>query len=496
MNNENFCFEISERHRIPDNERMQSLCQSCHSHGFRMAIDDFGTGFSGMQLLYRTEPDYLKIDQFFVQGIAADPRKAAFAGSIVSLAHLMGIRIIAEGIECREDFQTCRALGCDFVQGFLFGRPAPAEEAHSGRNSVICMLNSSERRGSESDQKVIAERMEWVEPVILPQSTMNDIFELFRRRKENTFFPAVNRLGEPLGIIREQRLKNMSIPLLDGSCCSIPERANNQDLLTRVPCADINNSLETVLQIYSIRSDAEGIFITDNGRYRGFLTTRALLAAINEKNMAVARDMNPLSRLPGNTVISEYLGKLSGNRPSGCYCVYFDFNNFKPFNDVYGFRHGDRAIMLFADNLRELEMRHGCFIGHIGGDDFFAAFDGNTGKEDILEVVKDIINTFALSAVSLYNETDRANGGIVATDRYGQIQKFSLLSVCAAILHVPAGCGDHDIARYTGWRLAALKKEAKASPDGICYDEAPFVASSVFDEPAVMVGLSGLDHRL
>ena len=91
----------------------------------------------------------------------------------------------------------------------------------------------------------------------------------------------------------------------------------------------------------------------------------------------MARDQNPLTKLPGNNSIGDHISaSLEAQHPGRHTFVYFDFNDFKPFNDHYGFRQGDRAILLFAEIMqRNLP---GTFIGHIGGDDFFAAFEGKS----------------------------------------------------------------------------------------------------------------------
>jgi EAL domain-containing protein (putative c-di-GMP-specific phosphodiesterase class I) len=111
------CYEISEMHRLSGSDAVLRILQLTKSQNYKIAIDDFGTGFSGFQVMYYTSPDFIKIDRFFVSSIANDSKKRFFVGSIVNMAHLLGITVIAEGIETEQEFYICRDLGCDLVQG-------------------------------------------------------------------------------------------------------------------------------------------------------------------------------------------------------------------------------------------------------------------------------------------------------------------------------------------------------------------------------------------
>lgn len=88
-----------------------------------VAIEDFGTGFAGLQLLYEANPDVIKIDRFFINGVHEDQTKKPFVTNLVRMAHTMGIFVIAEGVENPLEFYTCREVGCDFVQGYLVQKP-------------------------------------------------------------------------------------------------------------------------------------------------------------------------------------------------------------------------------------------------------------------------------------------------------------------------------------------------------------------------------------
>ncbi len=124
-------FEISEKHNITGNSWIDRTLKNYRDQGFSLAIDDFGTGYSGMQLLYVCQPDFLKIDRFFISGIESDARKRLFVSKLVELAQVLDITVVAEGVETRDEFRSCREIGCDLAQGYYIGRPALVPESHA-----------------------------------------------------------------------------------------------------------------------------------------------------------------------------------------------------------------------------------------------------------------------------------------------------------------------------------------------------------------------------
>lgn len=96
--------------------------------GVRLAVDDFGTGHSTLSQLKRLELNALKIDRSFVDGLPDEPKDRAIVDSVVTLGHRLGLDVVAEGVENGAQAETLQEIGCEFGQGFLFGRPTPADE--------------------------------------------------------------------------------------------------------------------------------------------------------------------------------------------------------------------------------------------------------------------------------------------------------------------------------------------------------------------------------
>ncbi|CAA7615847.1 GGDEF domain-containing protein [Magnetospirillum sp. SS-4] len=456
-------FEISERHPLGQPDDAVAIFRQYKRQGFRLAIDDFGTGFSGLQLLYFSEPDVLKIDRFFIADIAEDAKKKVFLAHIVNIAHLLGVVVVAEGVETEREFFTCKEIGCDLVQGWLVQLPATDVSLLTPYSEAIADLARRERRSPTSDHHIIADQIARPEPVPLG-STMEAVFERFRADKSATFFPVVDQAGQPVGIVREKELKDYTYsPYGKELIANKAFGRSLKDFVVRCPMADINSKAEQVLEAYSAVQGSEGILIVDATRYVGFLSAHSLLRVINEKNLAAARDQNPLSRLPGNTVILEWVSRALEAAEQAYSMVYFDFDNFKPFNDKYGFRLGDRAILLFAESLSRATNRVGGFAGHIGGDDFFAGFR-TTDTEAVMTICRDLVEGFGRDVESFYDDETRQRGHIAGKDRLGNPATFPLMTVSAVVVHLPAGRRSRTIDEISRL-ISSMKTVAKTSPD-------------------------------
>jgi len=93
------------------------------------AIDDYGTGYSCLRYLKLMPVDFLKIDGVFIAGLGKDSGDTAIVHGTIDLAHALGLKVIAEGVETADQYERLRNLGCDMVQGFHFSRPLSASEA-------------------------------------------------------------------------------------------------------------------------------------------------------------------------------------------------------------------------------------------------------------------------------------------------------------------------------------------------------------------------------
>ncbi len=126
LNPQHLELELTESILIHESESVLATVQRLKQQGVRFAIDDFGTGYSSLSYLKRFAIDKLKIDQSFIRDLAVDPDDAAIVRAIIQMAHSLGLKTVAEGVETADMLARLRVFGCDEVQGYHFARPMPA----------------------------------------------------------------------------------------------------------------------------------------------------------------------------------------------------------------------------------------------------------------------------------------------------------------------------------------------------------------------------------
>jgi EAL domain-containing protein (putative c-di-GMP-specific phosphodiesterase class I) len=126
--------EITESGIMEDVELSLSLMDELQRLGVRLQIDDFGTGYSSLSYLRRIPAQTIKVDQSFVIGMEANAEKRAIVKTIIDLAGSLGMEVVAEGVETADPLALLASYGCHYVQGFLFDRPLPPEEAELRRD--------------------------------------------------------------------------------------------------------------------------------------------------------------------------------------------------------------------------------------------------------------------------------------------------------------------------------------------------------------------------
>jgi GGDEF domain-containing protein len=179
-------------------------------------------------------------------------------------------------------------------------------------------------------------------------------------------------------------------------------------------------------------SRSDDICITSNGKYRGTVAVSALLDAITQRSLNLARGANPLSGLPGNEAIHREIGKRIAQMMHFDVC-YLDIDYFKPFNDAYGFDRGDAALRHLVEVISDvfsLDPDSADFAGHLGGDDFILI----TRPQRSLPLCREIIARFSAVLPELHGPTDFARGNYQAVSRRGETEVFPLMALSIGIV--------------------------------------------------------------
>jgi diguanylate cyclase (GGDEF)-like protein/PAS domain S-box-containing protein len=125
---EDLVLEVTETFLLQDIEAALAELQAVRDQGVRLAIDDFGTGYSSLTYLRTFPVSVVKVDRSFVSRMDGDMEDATIVRTVVNLAHSLGLSVVAEGVETPAQLELLTAMGCDHAQGYLLGRPVPAEE--------------------------------------------------------------------------------------------------------------------------------------------------------------------------------------------------------------------------------------------------------------------------------------------------------------------------------------------------------------------------------
>lgn len=427
FSSENLCFEVSEKQELlilGANDNV--LLNFYKSQGYKIAIDDFGTGFSGFKLLYGSSPDFIKIDRFFISQLQKHNKKQIFVNKMVDLANSLGVKVIAEGVETQEEFYACKDLGCSYIQGFFVQKPSKNLNSLKSKSSIIQALCDNEKRGKKNERLLLSRLEKFVS--LKDTANIGDVFAIFKANHSQEYVPILDKNSYPVGIIEENDLKNYTYSLYGKS---LIETKSVAKYLKECAVVDVGLGIEKILKLH-IQNKHKSLVVVQNNAYAGVLSSRILLDIINEQNLNEARDKNPLTKLLGNNSIHKFISNIvREKRP--CLLAYFDFDNFKPYNDNYGFRNGDRAILMFAEILQKEKSLD--FIAHIGGDDFFVGLK----TDDFLNAYKlfsKLCIDYKNSCLSLYNKEDRQNGFIISKDRQNNETSFPLLNVSLALVEV------------------------------------------------------------
>lgn len=473
-------MELSERFDNAAKQRLTEIVDCYRQAGYNLAIDDFGRGFSELKILYDYEPDYIKIDRFFINDVEKSGRKRLFVSTIVNLAHVLGIRVVAEGVETAEEFAACRQIGCDLVQGYFVQHPFTDISRAQNVYDTVRIASLHERQRDHQPGQIGANDI-LVVPTISKHADLAEAIGMFAQHNETNLFPVVDANLEPCGIIRESDLKEIIYsPHGHALLANKTLFGDVSKYISRCPVADINCDADAMLALFANGQNTDGVILTDKMKYAGFVTAQSLLRFVNEQRLKKAEDQNPLSGLPGNRSITDHITRIAGESDHTRILCYFDFDNFKPFNDVYGFHRGDQAISAFGNFLTRKFSKPDDFVGHIGGDDFYVALS-DCDAADTLEKLHRIGVRFRSHAEKLYTDAHRRDGGFTAVNRNGEQQYFPLMRVSIAALVIPASTDVHDIQHLQSC-IADLKKHAKADRSGIfmaTYQNRPTPKSAV-----------------
>lgn len=469
MSADNLIFEITERVAVSQKELFFESVEHYKNQNYGIAIDDVGAGFSGLNVMVDVKPRYIKLDMHLIRDIDKNETKYYLCKSLTEFCKNVGILIIAEGIETHEELHKIIQLGIDYGQGYFLAIP----DITPGKLSPKKIELISKINAHHHTAKIRKSLYPTVEQLckrghtFSPYEKASAIYEQLKLDSSITEF-AILKDTKATGFMSRTDLNS----ILGGR---YGYSLHSKRTISELPCHDFlqvnyNMTVDQVSKLAMKRSHDrlyDPIVVEKEGSYFGIVTIKDLLDTCTQIEVDAAMHSNPLTGLPGNLMIEkEISSRIFSNRP---YCItYYDIDNFKAYNDAYGFENGDLMLSMMADILKKYA-RNNEFVGHIGGDDFIVIADYEDGRF----YCDAVMDAFFTEVQSLYHPDDVEKGYIISKNRNGVTEKFPLASVSIA------GITSRE-KRYTNIDdfskdAAILKKRSKKHNGNYCSFMQPFL---------------------
>lgn len=444
---ERLVFELTESQPLDELDLLRAASDHFQRQGFAVALDDLGAGYAGLRVWSELCPDYVKIDRHFISGIDKDPVKREFVRAMLDIAHRMGHKAIAEGIETGAEYATLVTMGVEYAQGYFIARPQALPPIDLPAAVAGCVGNSVRRYQDHFTRTVREIVMDSVQ--VTSTTNAETVVKMFRADVRLACVPVVD--GDiPLGMVSRAEILN------------IFSRRFAHELHAQKPIRDFISPLSIIVDVGTdlkvvgqlISEDPQqnlsvDFIVSDANRYLGVGKVRDLLRAITEEKLRVARHSNPLTQLPGNVPLYEWVDHLLLHKKEFV-VAYCDINHFKPFNDAFGYSAGDEAILQLSRILCDCIDTTCDFVGHVGGDDFILVF----GSADWQQRCEQILIRFAEASRQFLPLESTEYWSV---DRQGQRQKFGALTLAI-------GCVAPDLEFCkTHHQVSQLLAEAKHS---------------------------------
>ncbi len=431
---QNIVFEITERHTIKYYKSFRKTIDNYKNQGYRIAIDDMGSGYSGLTTIAEIHPHYIKLDMNLIRNIDKDGLKSALVKTLFDFGLVTDIILIAEGIETEDELCALIDIGIDYGQGYLIQKPY--EDLLPINPKIVELIK---KRNKKKNSMFSTSSTVFVGDIcrnnkhIDSRASGSDVLNIFSKNPALYALPVVDKNKVAGLIMREKFFAKLGTQY---GYMLYFNRPVSMLMNTHPLTVDYETKIDMVSKIAITRSENElydYIIVTKDSKYYGIVTVKDLLEKTIQLEVNYAKHLNPLTGLPGNMLIEIKLFEyISGNMDFTI--LYIDIDNFKAYNDIYGFENGDKMIQCLAQVISSCVSAYSnpnCFTGHVGGDDFIIATEGHNNIEDLCE---SIIESFSCKLTSFYSKETLSHGCVTAKNRHGEEEKYGLATLSIACI--------------------------------------------------------------
>ncbi len=464
-------LELVEAEKIQDIKKLIEVITYYRAQGFKISLDDFGTGYNTIEIFFEIASyiDYIKIPLKIVKGVSKSVIKYELLRTFKEISLNLGLEVIAEGIEHEEDLKTIVELGIDHGQGFLLSKPVKKDE--------VTKISSQIEIPKITYTGLLPTINNWLRS--LPVMEVNhkckfkDLLNYLKNIPQHEKYAAIE--------IEDGKLYLLNLWEL-GRLCADPIKFNllvlrdinwlveygktYRELIKSMEELEKNGQIIDIFDLTSIvelalkfqKSSFDVLLVKEHGKVAYYLQKQEIYERLYKEIYKSKIHINPLTGLPANVIIEDVIDSLI-SKNDDFFAGYLDIDNFKAFNDTYGFLKGDLMIKrtgFFLNRYIKETYEDRGFVGHIGGDDFvFVVEDNNEAK--LRELLERIVDALEKNTRLLFSEKDIKQGFYIGKDRDGNMRSFPLSSFSVVVVRGKNKESVHQIAKIA----AKLKKIAK-----------------------------------
>ncbi len=375
-------LEITESAYTERKDQIVDTLNRLRNLGFAIEMDDFGSGYSSLNMLSRIRPDVLKLDMRFVRNETAKPVEYSILSDVINMAHRLNQRVVAEGVETKEQMKRLQSIGCDYVQGYFLSKPLPVSDFET-------LLAAQPREVVIAEEKGVAETETYSVIVADEESSYRDRvsrlfhgeYNVIHASDAQTVIESVRKNGFSIAAI----ILSMTLP--DDGSARIMKFLRSESGYWQIPVLavipDGNKMKELPLAL-----EADDYLCKRHPVFDLHKKVQHLVSyAETQRKMKTLLDEayhDYMTGLLNRRGLFAALDRLRKENTSVTLCM-FDLDNLKKTNDTYGHDVGDSMIAAFTDILKSFFSKEE-IVCRYGGDEFIVVFE----KLKVDEVVESI----------------------------------------------------------------------------------------------------------